>query len=351
MKSTAIFLMGWLLVKASVVIAEPLMYVPTGEANEVVIIDLKTDAVVGRIPELENAHGLAGHSKSKYLVAGSMTPVEVGVISGVNKPAAVSESEHQAHHAAGLDAATTTKHSYVSLIEPQHQRVLRRIEVRGITHHTAVSPDGRFAIAVHSGNGGISVIDLDKMAVVATIQTGEWPNYATFSADGRYLYVSNARPGTISEIDAHKWNVIREFVVGKEPEHMVLTPDGAQLLVANVGEGTVFAVDLKSGAVVKRFSVGADPHGLDISADGRWLFVSSKNDGKLVRIDLNNDERREIDLQPAPYHVAYVSELNKLYVSSRKLPKIWVLDPATMVVRSEINIGQGIAHQMVVLDR
>jgi DNA-binding beta-propeller fold protein YncE len=54
------------------VFAAPLMYVPTGGANDLAIIDLQTDRIVGRIGELENAHGLAASPGGKYLVAGSM---------------------------------------------------------------------------------------------------------------------------------------------------------------------------------------------------------------------------------------------------------------------------------------
>ena len=328
------------------------MYVPTGETNNVVIIDLQRDTIIGRIAELENAHGLAASPNSDFLVAGSMLQQESGEARRAAKPANVGEAEHQAHHPADDSAQTpTTSPSYVSIIHPEHGRVLRRIAVRALTHHMAVSPDGKIAVAVHSGAGGISVIDLDKMNVVTAVQTGAGPNYAVFSRDGKRLYISNARPGTVSEIDTRAWSVKREFAVGKEPEHIVLNADGTRLFSTNVAEGTVAEVELKSGTVVKRYAVGAQPHGIDVSADGRWLFVSSKGDNKLVRIDLSNDEQRVLDLQPAPYHLDYVDSVGKLYVSSRMAPRIWVVGAQAMTIRGEIDLGQGVAHQMVILDK
>lgn len=328
--------------------ASPLMYVPTGSGNDLVIIDLETDKIVGRIDELENAHGLAASSNSEYLVAGSMQPIEAGEARAMAKPGAVSDDEHAAHHGAG-DAAAMLSPSYLSIVHPKHGHVMRRVAVRGLTHHTAVSPDGKYAVAVHSGAGGISMVDLKEMAVVKTLQTGVLPNYALFSHDSKRLYVSNAQPGTVSEIDTKDWSVVREIKVGKEPEHMVLSADGASLYVVNVGAGTVVIVNLKDGTVARSFSVGIEPHGIDISSDGRWLFVSSKGDQKLIRIDLSDNSLSMIDLQPAPYHVAYVGAVGKLYVSSRKEPKIWVLDPVALKVIAEIDIGKGVAHQMVVL--
>jgi len=88
----------------------------------------------------------------------------------------------------------------------------------------------------------------------------------------------------------------------------------------------------------------------DVSDDGRWLFVASKKLGLITRIDLENGKRLTVELNPAPYHLAYIKNLNKIYVSSRKEAKIWVLDPITLVVKNTIALTQGVAHQMVIRD-
>ncbi len=330
----------------TLVTAKPVMVVPTGLANDAVVIDLEQDRVTDRVPELENAHGLASNANSDYLVAGSMASGGNG--SG-KRPVAVGEAEHAAHHAGEGKGAAGAPASHVAIIDSQTHRVVRRIGVRGLTHHTAVSSDGKVAVAVHSGAGGISVIDLAAMAVQKELQTGRSPNYAVFSRSGERLYVSNALSGTVSEIDTAGWQIIREIAVGRQPEHMVFS--NGRLYVANVGDGQVAVVDLKQGKVVARHEIGRKPHGLDVSDDGRWLFAASKGDGKVVRIDLRDGGRQVLDLQPTPYHLEYVDEVGKLYVSSRKAPKIWVIDPQTLTVRGEIGIGAGVAHQMVVLGR
>lgn len=328
--------------------AQPFMYVPSGKDNNIIIIDLSTDQIAGHINELENAHGLSGSPNSDYLVAGSMQQTVSEEQGSATKPLTITDAEHKAHHAG--DAVDMPTSSFVSIVHPEHGHVVRRISVRSLTHHTAVSPNGKTAIAVHSGAGGLSVIDLDKFQVTATLQTGEAPNYAVFSGDGKRLYVSNAQSGTISEIDTNDWTKVREITVGRGPEHMVASVDSTKLFVANVGDGTAAIVDLKAGVVTQRYETGASPHGIDVSEDGRWLFVSSKGDGKLNRIDLSNNKIKSIDLLPAPYHLEYVDKLEKLYVSSRKEPKIWVLNPETLMLVKTIDLGEGVAHQMVIRD-
>lgn len=330
-------------------LAAPVMYVPTGESNELVIIDLNTDKIIGRIGELENSHGLSTSRNSEYLVAGSMQPITPGKKRSASKPKEMTEAEHKSHHTGGESSGKSMNSpSFISIVHPEHGHVMRRISVRGLTHHTAVSPDGKVAIAVHSGAGGISVIDLDRMEVVKTVQTGLWPNYAVFTTDGKRLFVSNARPGTVSEINTNTWNMVREFKVGKEPEHMVLSQDNSMLYTSNKGDGTVSALEITTGKVLNTYRVGKKAHGIDISNNDRWLFSASKGGNSLVRVDLTNGKSTVVDLKPAPYHLAYISGMNKLYVSSRKLPKIWVIDPGTMKAINEIDLGKGVAHQMVI---
>lgn len=330
---------------ASFAMAEPLMYVPSGESNKIVVIDLATDTVVGAIDELENAHGLSASANGEYLVAGSMQMTGADAQDS-GRPSSVTEEEHQAHHAG--QRPTQAMKSYVSIVDPEDGKVMRRIEVRSLTHHTAVSPNGKTAIAVHSAAGGISVIDLDRMAVTSEIQTGPSPNYALFTNDGKYVYVSNAGSGTVSEIATDAWRITKQIEVGREPEHMALAPDDQTLFVVNVGDGTVAAVNVTNGRVASTYPVGGQPHGADVSDDGRWLFAASTADGRLTRVRLKDGERVTATLQPAPYHLLYADAVDKVYVSSRKLPKIWVIDPTTLKPQKEIDIGEGVAHQMVV---
>jgi len=327
------------------------MYVPTGNANDIVIIDLETDKIVGRIDELENAHGLSSSANSDYLVAGSMKPLEQSTPVTPDKPNAVSEKEHVAHHS-GSDgsSAESTGESYLAIVHPQHGHVMRRVAVHNLTHHTAVSPDGKTAVAVHSGGGGISIVDLDLMSMVLKIETGQWPNYAVFSKDGNRLYISNAGANTINEIDTNGWKIVRELKAGKNPEHMVLGINNRVLYIANKGDATASAIDLVSGAIKQTYPVGDKPHGIDVSDDGRWLFVASKKSGLITRINLSSGERQSIELKPAPYHLTYIKNHNKFYVSSRKEAKIWVLDPMSLAVKNTISLEQGVAHQMVVRD-
>lgn len=326
------------------------VYIPEGSAGETLVVDARTDTVVGRLANLPDIHGLGGAAKARYLVAGSYAETQADKKLVVAKPASVSEDEHAAHHSAAARTGATSSNaiSILTIIDARNGSPVRRLEVPGAVHHVAVSPDGRYAVATLPNADSISIIDLSDLTVRGVVRTGPTPNYAAFNADGSMVYVSNAGNGTVSEVEVGRRIVRRNLPAGNTPEHLVLAPDGRTLYVANVDAGTVSALAIERGAVDRTFSIGGEVHGLDLSDDGGTLFVSGKGENKLVAINLSSGKVRTAPLGPGPYHLAVVRGTGKLYVSSRDEPKVWVVDEATLAPRSTIAI-RGEGHQMVVL--
>ncbi len=84
--------------------------------------------------------------------------------------------------------------------------------------------------------------------------------------------------------------------------------------------------------------------------DGKTLFISSKKGNKLVALDTGTGNViKETMLSPAPYHLNTITGTGKVYVSSRKEPKIWVIDQKTLKVLGEIKLPAGEGHQMAIV--
>ena len=350
MKTRATFLVAALVVAASSAMADTIIYVPLGSAGEVLAIDAASDRIVGKIAGLEEVHGLAGAPGGDYLVAGSFAETTPNRPAIPPKPEGMSEEEHRAHHRISAESGATDRDSVslVSVIRVKDRKVVRRIAVPGAVHHTAVTPDGRYAVATHPNDDGVSVIDLAAFKVVKTVHTGSLPNYAVVSSDGKSIYVSNAGNDTISEIDTTHWFMRRNILAGSSPEHLVLSSDDSTLYVNNMDAGTVSVISLERGEVVRTYKIGGELHGIDLSDDGATLFVSAKENNKLVAIDLEKGRMRSIPLDPAPYHLTAVRGTGKLYVSSAEEPKIWVVDQKSLAPLGDIPI-HGKGHQMVVV--
>jgi len=325
------------------------VFIPEGSAGAIRVVEAETGETLRRIPDLAAIHGLAGAPGVKYLVAGSFTEVSPEEAAAI-RPQAVSEEDHAAHHAKPARAAMPSDAglSIVTVLDAETGEVVRRIEVPGAVHHTAVSPDGRYAAATQPGGDGISLIDLETLSFAGFIATGPMPNYAVFSKNGDRLYVTNAGNGTVSEIDIERGIVARNMPAGETPEHMVMSADGKTVFVADADSGVAVELSIDSGEVTRNFPVGGEIHGIGLSDDGTELFVSGKGEDKLVAVDLSSGEQRTSSLAPAPYHLTTIPGTGMLYVSSRSEPKVWIVDQKTFETRAEFEV-QGEGHQMVVL--
>ncbi|WP_126452720.1 YncE family protein [Sulfuriflexus mobilis] len=315
-----------LLAIAGSALAGTTVYIPLGSGNQVIAVDAEKDTITATYSGVENPHGLVATPDGEYLIAGSL------------KETALKAGE-----------AKDTPNSKLFLIHPVHGHVMSTIAVSGWTHHQAITPDGRYVISTHPIRGNISVVDMQTSQVVKTIKTGPAPNYTLVTRDGKKAFVSNSGNGTISEIDISSWKVMRTLKSGPSPEHLTFSADEKTIYVTNPRAGSVSAISVDSGDITKSYTIGKNVHGLDISDDGKKLFVTSTKEDKLVAIDLSSGELRSIKLSPAPYHLNTIRGTGKVYISSRKLPIIWVMNQKNLEVLGKINLPGGEAHQMTVV--
>lgn len=324
------------------------VFVPEGSANSVLMVDAATGTATGRIEGLEAVHGLSGAPGVPVLVAGSYAEVDREEIAQTARPEGVSDDEHAVHHAAAARpmGPAGAGLSLLSVIDADTGRILRRIEVPGSVHHTAVSPDGRFAVATHPSGDGISVVDLETFAMTAWIPTGPMPNYAVFGTAPGIVYVSNAGNGTVSEVDLTRAIVRRNLVAGSAPEHLVLDSASDMLYVADTDAGKVLELARESGDLRRSFEIGGEIHGIDLTDDGAGVMVAGRGEDKLALIDLADESVTSVALAPQPYHLATVPGTGRLFVSSAADPKVWIVDTSDLSVIDEFTV-RDTAHQMV----
>ncbi|MDZ4094392.1 MAG: YncE family protein [Paracoccaceae bacterium] len=326
------------------------VFIAEGSADSILMVRADTGKTLRRIKGVEAAHGLSGAPGAPYLVAGSYTETPAENIVAAAKPEGVSADEHAAHHKPAVkgigpaDAGT----SIVTVLDAQNGDIVRRIEVPGAVHHTAMSPDGRFAVATHPAGDGISVIDLNSFTATAYVTTGILPNYAVFAADPTVVYISNTGNGTISEVDLTRGIVRRNMIVDGAPEHLTINADADRLYVADSDGGRVSELALADGAILRTFDIGGEIHGIALSEDGTSLMVSGTAEDKIAAVDLASGEMRVAELSPQPYHLTVIPRTGTLFVSSRQDPTVWIIDAATLEKRGMITV-QGEGHQMVAL--
>jgi YVTN family beta-propeller protein len=125
-----------------------------------------------------------------------------------------------------------------------------------------LSPDGRELWTAHSGDGGVSVIDVAAKKVVQTIDVGtRRSNRLKFTRDGAVVLISDLDAGQIVFVDVKSRRVTKRLSVGRMAEGILIAPDG-RAYAAVTGEDRVAAIDLQKMEIVQVIATGSGPDGL-----------------------------------------------------------------------------------------
>lgn len=126
-----------------------------------------------------------------------------------------------------------------------------------------VTPNGKELWAAHSQDGGISIIDLATKKVTATIDVRtKRSNRLTFTTDGARALISDLDAGEIVVIDVATRAVTLRIPVGKSPEGILIDPDGTRAFLAVTGDNHIAILDLKTMKVTRTIQTGTEPDGM-----------------------------------------------------------------------------------------
>jgi YVTN family beta-propeller protein len=178
------------------------------------------------------------------------------------------------------------------------------------------SPDGKFIYVALSGTpaappgvdedslpppdksaDGIAVVDVAQNKVARVIQAGSDPENFDVSKDGKLIYVSNEDVSGVSVVDIAAGKVVNTIHTGEQPEGVTVTPDGKLVYSTCEEDGTIAVIDPAAGKVLKIFKVGRRPRNIVFLPDGKSGYVNAENDGGIVKFDaVMNDAVKTIGL-------------------------------------------------------
>jgi YVTN family beta-propeller protein len=130
----------------------------------------------------------------------------------------------------------------------------------------------------------ISVIDIDKFAVIKTIKVGQRPRGIESTKDGKFILVAVGDDDTIQMIDTNSHEIVATLPSGPDPE-FIQDPVGKILYVANENDNTITIIDMERRARIGEVQVGVEPEGMGISPDGRTLVNTSETTNMAHFID------------------------------------------------------------------
>jgi YVTN family beta-propeller protein len=171
------------------------------------------------------------------------------------------------------------------------------------------SPDGKFIYVALSGTpaappgvdedslpppdksaDGLAVVDVAQNKMVRVIQAGSDPENFDVSKDGKFIFVSNEDVSGVGMVDIAAAKVVQTFHTGEQPEGVTVTPDGKLVYSTCEEDGTIAVIDPAAGKVLKIFKVGRRPRNIVFLPDGSKGYVNAENDGGIVLFDAAKNE-------------------------------------------------------------
>lgn len=135
----------------------------------------------------------------------------------------------------------------------------------------ALAPNGTTLWVSARGSNMAFSLDPVTMQVRETVATGRFPLRITIRPQGDVAVTSDLADGGLSVIDLRRAAVIRSIAVSSPEEAerrfqvtIVWSEDGKRLYAAETGTNTVAEVDFESGAVIRRLAVGDGGDGLAV---------------------------------------------------------------------------------------
>lgn len=259
---------------------------------------------------------------------------------------------------------TNERSGDLSIIDSATHEVVATVPLGKRPRGIHASPDGKFIYVALSGSpiagpgvdestlppadkaaDGIGVYDVAQGKLVKMIKSGSDPEEFAISADGKVLFVSNEDVAGISVLDLATEKIVATLPTGEEPEGVELSPDGKFVYATSEDAGTIYKIDTATRTVLNSLRVGRRPRTIAWTPDGKRVWVNAENDGTVVLVDVEKNAIIETILlgEPGvvkPMAVLLSKDATKLYVSTGRGKKLFVLDTATRKVETSFEVGQ-----------
>ena len=284
----------------------------------------------------------------------------------------------------------------VSVIDPTTWKETHRIATGKEPHHLYLTPDEKSVIVANAGSDSLTFIDPRTAQVQHMIRGTLDPYQLRFSPDMKWFVTVANR---LNHIDIYRWDgqaltLAKRIPSGKTPSHIWIdtksttayatmqdsnelvavdlatqtlkwrvktgqmpadvfgTPDDKHLLVGLTGDDHVEVYDVTGPQpkLAKTIPTGQGAHAFRALGDGRHVFVGNRVANTINKIDYTNLESVQQFAAPGGPDCMEVSADGKLlYVSSRWIKKMSVIDTATGQLVRQVKVGKS-PHGIWTLD-
>jgi YVTN family beta-propeller protein len=181
----------------------------------------------------------------------------------------------------------------ISIIDLERLQVIRRIRPKDVAPRgIGITFDGQFLITANKDTADAAVFSTRHLHLVQRIPVGDNPEFVKFHPSGQWFFTSyepgstagppneaeseeeeeSEPPSQVVQFNVPAWTRVKSFTAGTETEGLEFSRDGKYLIVANEAQNTIGIYDVAGGNSVR--TINLKPYG----ARPRGIKVSP--DGK-----------------------------------------------------------------------
>ncbi len=323
------------------------LYVLSSNADDMTVIDVATNQVVGSIKVGPLPHGIAA-PRSQDIIYVAIEG-EGGGLTAVDP---VKDEVVKQYHMFGkrpneIDVTADGRYVYVpalgdgvyEVFDTVKEKIVARIPTDGLPHNVVASPDDKYMYLSPRDKGqlsaeqmeqqGLPTSENEKIYVVATathtvmttIPTGNTPRPIAVSPDGKRLYVNTDGLLGFLVLDVSDSKVLSRVEYDLTPEERAapsrshgigVTPDGREVWSTDINHSLVhvFDVTVDPPQQIARLETGRTPLWLTITPDGKTVYIANTADDTISAFDVASKKeiaRIQLERGKAPKRMLVVT--------------------------------------------
>ncbi len=352
-----------------------LVIVTNRDANELTIIDMTKDEVIGtqKVAMNSQAHMTAFSPDGKKLAIAATANNMVSVLNlKTNEVKDIKVGAGPEH----MDISKDNRWLYVgnieggtvSAIDLNRNQEIARLQGFHEPHGATVLGEGNKVYIPNRGAQLVGVVESNEQFSTKDISVGTLAGLASFerdragaamhrersipvngvanvtlTLDEKFAYVATGDANSVTVMETATDQIIKTIPVGIDPWRAYASPDGKYMVVPNNGDKTISVIDAKSHTLVSSLPGGSDMTGVNFANGGQKGYVISREENKVFVYDfLALKKINQLDMgEGARLETASTTPAGKkVYVSSSANNSLYVIDSETDKVKRIKDVGK-----------
>lgn len=226
-------------------------------------------------------------------------------------------------------------------LDPHTGEIVKRIADISDPYQIGFSPDRKWFVSVSLRLHRVDIYDANDFHLIKRLKVNKAPSHLIFDANSTNVFVTLQDSDEIAAIRLSDQTLLWKMPVGKTPAGIRMTPDDKHLLVGIMGSNYVEVIDWREKKSVKKIVTAEGAHNFLPRGDGKNVFVSNRVAGKVCEV---NEEsltvNRCFDVPGGPDCMEVTRDGTELWVTSRWVKKVHVIDIATGKMKKIIQVGR-----------